>query len=139
MRRKNISRDEQAKLVMECRTSGLSDYQWCQQQGIHASSFYNWVSRLRKVGYTFPEPVKKKDALPIKQEVVRLEVLQEEDRTHMIEQQNAPSVNPLIQNPSNALAVEIQMAGATVKFFNNANPELLKCTLELLGGASRAW
>ena len=31
---------------MECRRSGLSDYQWCEQHDIHPGTFYNWVSKL---------------------------------------------------------------------------------------------
>lgn len=36
---------------MECRQSSLSDYQWCEQNGIHLDTFYNWVGKLRKGGY----------------------------------------------------------------------------------------
>lgn len=50
-----VRRPEQIRLIMECRQSGLSDYQWCQNQGINPGTFYNWVSKLRKSGYTFPE------------------------------------------------------------------------------------
>ncbi|RAZ81664.1 IS66 family insertion sequence hypothetical protein, partial [Klebsiella oxytoca] len=34
MRAKRINRDEQVKLIMECRRSGLSDYQWCEANGV---------------------------------------------------------------------------------------------------------
>ena len=47
-----VRKPEQIKLIMECRQSGLSDYQWCQNQGINPGMFYNWVSKLRKAGYT---------------------------------------------------------------------------------------
>lgn len=39
MRAKHRTREEQMKLIMACRTSGLSDYQWCEQNGINKSSF----------------------------------------------------------------------------------------------------
>lgn len=52
---KRVCKADQIKLIMECRRSGLSDCQWCEQNGIHAGTFYNWVSKLRKSGYTFPE------------------------------------------------------------------------------------
>ena len=45
MKAKRVSREEQLKLIMECRSSGLSDYQWCEAHGIHAGTFYNWVSK----------------------------------------------------------------------------------------------
>lgn len=44
---------EQIKLIMECRRSGLSGYQWCQNQGINPGTFYNWVSKLRKAAIFF--------------------------------------------------------------------------------------
>ena len=140
MRAKHRSREEQMKLIMACRTSGLSDYQWCEQNGINKSSFYNWVNRLRKVGYQFPEPENKKHSLPMKQEVVKVEVLSNElKESSMIEKQNARTLKPVVTESDNAPAVEIQMAGTTVKFFNNTNPELLKFTLECLRGTSHAW
>ena len=72
MRAKHRSRDEQMQLIMECRTSGLSDYQWCEQNGINKSSFYNWVNRLRKAGFQFPDSESKKHNLPTKQEIVKV-------------------------------------------------------------------
>lgn len=39
MKAKRVSREEQLKLIMECRSSGLSDYQWCEAHGIHAGTF----------------------------------------------------------------------------------------------------
>lgn len=41
MRSKRISADEQFQLIMECRRSGLSDYQWCQMNDINPGTFYN--------------------------------------------------------------------------------------------------
>jgi len=40
--------EEQYRLIMECRSSGLSDYQWCTEHDINPGTFYNWVKRLRK-------------------------------------------------------------------------------------------
>lgn len=54
MRAKRICSDEQFKLIMECRQSGLSDYQWCQANDINPGTFYNWISRLRKRGMVIP-------------------------------------------------------------------------------------
>ena len=62
--KQRVCKDDQIKLIMECRQSGLSDYQWCEKNGIHPGNFYNWVSKLRKSGYTFPEPASKSNALP---------------------------------------------------------------------------
>lgn len=46
---KRVCKEDQIKLIMECRQSGLSDYQWCEQNGIHPGTFYNWAVNSRKV------------------------------------------------------------------------------------------
>ena len=52
MRATRIPANEQFRLIMECRTSGLTDHEWCLQNDIKPGTFYNWVRRLRKKGYT---------------------------------------------------------------------------------------
>ena len=52
-----VSAEEQNKLIMECRQSGLSDQQWCLNRDIKPGTFYNWVKRLRqRGGYDIPAP-----------------------------------------------------------------------------------
>ena len=50
MRAARIPADEQFRLIMEDRTSGLTDHEWCMQNGIRPGTFYNCVKRLRKNG-----------------------------------------------------------------------------------------
>ena len=66
---KRVCKEDQIRLIMECRQSGLSDFQWCEQNGVYPGNFYNWVSKLRKSGYTFPESAAKSNATPNRQEV----------------------------------------------------------------------
>ena len=73
MRAKRINRDEQVGLIMECRRSGLTDYQWCEANGVLPGIFYNWISRLRKTGYATPDSLSQ-SAVPVVQEVVKLPV-----------------------------------------------------------------
>ena len=40
---------EQIRLINECRQSGMTDADWCRENDIAVSTFYNWVSRCRKV------------------------------------------------------------------------------------------
>ena len=72
---KHISKDDQIRLIQECRNSGLSDYQWCSLNGISHSTFYRWVTKLRTETCT-PVPSK---VIPVseKQEVVKLEIMEE--------------------------------------------------------------
>ena len=69
---KRVCKDDQIRLIMECCQSGLSDYQWCKQNGIHPGNFYNWVCKLRKQEYSFPDSEAKSNAVPNIQEVVKI-------------------------------------------------------------------
>ena len=91
MERKFVRKDEQIKLIMECRQSGLSDYQWCRQQDINPGTFYNWVSKLRKSGYTFPDSQSKSVGTAVVQEVVKLDVVEQEVSSSVIEQNACPT------------------------------------------------
>lgn len=84
-----VRKPDPIKLIMECRQSGLSDYQWCQKQGIYPGTFYNWVSRLRKAGYTIPDSESKVSVLPASQEVVKLDLTERETSAHTMMEQNA--------------------------------------------------
>lgn len=86
MSKKFYKRDEQIKLIMECRQSGLSDYQWCSQNEINPGSFYNWVSKLHKIGYTFPESRSKSSGAPNIQEMVKVNLVEQEISSTIVEQ-----------------------------------------------------
>ena len=63
MRSPRRSANEQYELIMECRSSGLSDQQWCLQHDINPGTFYNWVKRLKdKKCYDIP-PATGRDGL----------------------------------------------------------------------------
>ena len=38
-----------------------------------------------------------------------------------------------------SVAMEIMMGNSTIRFFNNTNPDLIRTTLQCLGGMSHAW
>ena len=70
-----VPADLQYQLIMECRNSGLTDYQWCKEHGTQPGTFYKWLCHLRKKAcYDLPIPVSKGElASSVKQEVVRLD------------------------------------------------------------------
>lgn len=51
----SMTPDKQVKLqywlniIHECRTSGLTNQAWCEQNGIHLKSYYYWLARIRKM------------------------------------------------------------------------------------------
>ena len=36
-------------VIHECRSSGLTNQDWCEQNGISLKSYYYWISKLRKL------------------------------------------------------------------------------------------
>lgn len=57
MIQKRIKRTDQEwlDLIQECRTSGLTDKEWCEQQHIQRSNFYYHIRRLRKKACEIPD------------------------------------------------------------------------------------
>lgn len=75
MRRSRVSSEEQYRLIMECRQSGLSDHQWCLEHDINPGTFYNWVKRLRqKQCQDIPEAVGCRGISSMAQEVVKVDL-----------------------------------------------------------------
>lgn len=131
--RKHVCKADQVKLIMECRQSGLSDYQWCEQNGINPSNFYNWVSKLRKSGYTFPDSAAKRKAKSNVQEVVKVDLI--ESVVPEVEQ-NAGITETLNEGK---LAAELQIGNITLRLFNGADELLIQNALHYLGGVGHAW
>lgn len=130
-----VCKEDQIRLIMECRKSGLSDYQWCEKNGIHPGTFYNWVSKLRKRGYTFPESEAKLNATPIMQEVVKVDLAQCKESGRVIEQ----NVSRPIAQSEPSVAVELSIGNITLRLFNGADEHLIRNTLRCIGGMNHAW
>ncbi len=131
-----VRKPEQIKLIMECRQSGLSDYQWCQNQGINPGTFYNWVSKLRKAGYTIPDSESKTSGVPVRQEVVKLNLVEREmSAPAMVEQNASHLASPDIP----CIAAEIECGNIKVRLFNGADTAVVQNTLQCIGGMFHAW
>ena len=136
MTAKRVRREEQLKLIMECRASGLSDYQWCKTQGIHPGTFYNWVCKLRKAGVTVPDSESRHLGTSVQQEVVKVDLIPDLPSTTITEQNTRI---PAMPDEDASAAMELIMGNSTIRFFNHTNPELIRTTLQCLGGMSHAW
>ena len=113
MQKRIVRKDEQIRLIMECRQSGLSDYQWCQRQDINVGTFYNWVSKLRKAGYTFPDSKSKSEGAVVVQDVVKVNLVSEDMSGSVIEQNTRPIATP--STPS--VAAELVVGNVTLRLF----------------------
>lgn len=131
-----VRKPEQIKLIMECRQSGLSDYQWCQKQGINPGTFYNWVSKLRKAGYTIPDSESKVSGAPARQEVVKLDLVEREISPSVMIEQNA---NHLASPNIPCIAAEIECGNIRIRLFNGADTAVVQNTFQYIGGVAHAW
>ena len=127
MRANRIPADEQYRLIMECRASGLTDHEWCLQHDIKPGTFYNWIKRLRKKG-NFEIPDAGSHHVPRRQEVVKIE-LSSPDK--------APkNVIPSFQEAESCRIMEepmvLSMAGTILRIPNGTDPVLLRQTLHVL-------
>lgn len=107
---------------MECRQSGLADHQWCKPNGIHLGNFYNWVSKLRKRGYTFPDSEARLNAVPNIQEMVKVGLIQSQDSSLKVEH----NVSLIGETDSSAVAAELLIGGVTLRLFNGADEKLVQ-------------
>jgi len=135
MRSNFVRKDEQIKLIMECRQSGLSDYQWCKANGIYPGNFYNWVSKLKKSGYTFPDSESRNKATPVIQEVVKINLVEEEMSSPAIVEQN---VSILAPDNKPTLAAEILLGDITLRLYNGADPNVVQSIMQCMGGQCHA-
>lgn len=125
------SAQEQYRLIMECRSSGMTDYQWCEANGIKPGTFYSWVKRLKK-NYDFDIPGRYRTSIKPspKQDVVRLDVIDE----GAVERTEPPTVGSAFHSSSSEPAVEIRASGLDIRVANHANPELVSHILRSIGG-----
>lgn len=101
------------KLINQCRSSGLSDRQWCIENGIPVSTFYYHVRVLRKKACEIPEEV---DAVAQKQEVVQIPLWE-------MEQQTSDPVS--LQMP----AICLEMQGIRIAINEQAGADVIRNTL----------
>ena len=116
MRAPRIPADEQFRLIMECRASGLTDHEWCLQNDITPGTFYNWVKRLRQKGCA-GIPNAMRNPVPHKQEIVKIQL-------------TAPAKSQNDQSLHNGV-MELSIAGTVLQIPNGTDPSLLRQTLQI--------
>ena len=133
-----IPASEQYRLVMECRQSGLSDHQWCLENGIKPGTFYNWIKRLKQKGISdIPAPAGRDGYQPSpKQEVVRIDFKHETDILQVPSDSNAPFTTMVLPSEKIHPTIELTVGGTLVRITNDTDPNLLLQTLRILKGLS---
>ena len=140
MRAKRITPDEQFRLITECRQSGLSDYQWCQLHDVNPGTFYNWISRLRKRGYSIPAAATEHNT-PLEncQEIVKVSLIPDHQANTMIPARMDPVRNTSPEQEPHTPTMEVSTGNATIRLFQNADRDMVETVLRyMLGGAAYA-
>ncbi len=126
--------------IQEARASGLSDWEWCKQNKVPTSTFYYHIRRLRDKAADLP--VGDSAETPQIQEVVKLEVLEEDEENLSVpafyeEKQPistmAPSKEPCSYSSSTTdCAVRLQMGNISVGFNNSACDHVILSVINAL-------
>ena len=126
MNTRDLTQEERYELVLECRRSGLTDYQWLEEHGIRRSTFYKWIRDFREKGYSeLPEPLRQRSPhKPQSQEVVRVDLLPDSY------QSTSGSMRAAVTEP----VMEIISGRTVIRLTNAADPQLLRTVLSGLGG-----
>lgn len=129
---RNYHTDEEwLDLIMQCRQSGLSDAQWCRQNSIPDSSFYNAVSRLRKKACSIPESSvngrtgKRLDLTSGSPDVVPVRIVPEGTP----ETEITPAGGSAITHLDNSHSIEIVSGNTCIRICNGTDPSLLSVVL----------
>ena len=129
-RKTSVPMVEQIRLINECRQSGMTDADWCRENDIAVSTFYNWVSRCRKTAadqiqaanyghLEVPRP---------KQDVVPIDVVPDSFQEHS-------AASQMLQHNTyldNSHTIEVAMKDVRIRISNTAEPVLLAHTIQLL-------
>lgn len=133
MARSLYSDEEKMVIINQCRTSGLTDFEWCTQHGLAPGTFYGWIHRLRLKGIEdIPEnPVKY--VKTVKNEIVKLEFdAPAMNSNHLSNQQAIPAQS----DKTSANVINISYRDLNICISNDISSELLKTLMDTLGGAS---
>ena len=116
-RKARVPMAEQIRLINECRQSGMTDADWCRENGIAVSTFYNWVSRRRKTAADqIPAPNYGHCGSPrSKQDVVPIDIVSD----HLSEQHTASQMHQTHLN--NSHTIEVSMNDVTLRLIRETS------------------
>ena len=116
---------EWLSLIQKCRSSGLSDRAWCEQNDISINTFYNTVTRLRKKACMIPKTTW--STMGCTPEIVPLS---------LVEESHAQISDSTRQRPadvtSSCEALTIMVNGCKIAINNNAGRDVIYNTISAL-------
>ena len=123
-KRKYRTDEEWLSLIQECRSSGLTDKQWCEAHHICPSNFYYQIRRFRKKACEIPESQLKTSLTAQKQEVVQV--------TFEQPAVSEPPQSCLSEDTTADAAILVQINGFQVGITNAASENVIFHTLSAL-------
>ena len=125
--RSKFSLQEKYDMIMDCRTSGLSDFQWCKNHDICPSTFYGWIKQVQKVHSNIPGQADQYNSEPAaKPDVVKLEIIDAPANTVSDISTHSQAVS--------AYTVEISIGSKTsIRLSNDVNLVLLAQIMSGIG------
>ena len=128
---KRVSANEQYRLIMECRNSGLSDYQWCKEHDIIPGTFYNWVKRLRQKGCQDIPAAAGRSMCETSNKNEVVQIAFQKDKCSPVQSSTQMISDNQFQAVSHS-AIELSVGNANIRIPNGTDPILLEQTLRLL-------
>ncbi len=141
MPRVKMSDEQWFNFLKECRSSGMSDKDWCITHNIHPSTLYKAIKRLRTQACEIPEHTG--PTVSLKQEVVQVASI---DKNGVITKPNLPEteqrsninvpVTPYLRTfDSGDLEATVRIvmpSGVKIEMSNRANAATIKSILDVL-------
>lgn len=126
-RKTRVPMVEQIRLINECHQSGMTDADWCRENDITPSTFYNWLSRCRKIAADqIPQPSYGHSETPRqKQDVVPVSIVDQPAEPQDISQ-------PYAIRSGNTPTVEITTSVFSIRICNGADPAPVSRAFQLL-------
>ena len=122
------SDEEWHQIILAARASGLSDFEYCRDNGIPRSSFYRALTRLRKQACDLPARSERPEC---RQEVVPINIselpISREDQIH--------PVSHVVDEPLPAsfeATMRITLGGSTLELTNQADTALVASIMRML-------
>ena len=123
------SDEEWRQIILEARSCGGSDFEYCRSHGIPHSTFYRALARLRQHACELPaRPVTNEQ----RQEVVPVNIselpLGEVESVHS----RSALTEPVTSSTVFAATMRIVIGGSTLELTNHADPAVVGCILQML-------
>ena len=139
MRNKRTTTQKQLELIQECRQSGMTTYEWCEQNDIKISTFYGWLARLKRTREidspaVIPTVIRKQPEQP---DIVKIEI----EGNKPVQASTNTAITPdsekesLLTTPTGIPVMEVVLSGVHLRVTNEVSPKLLADTIRLLRGA----